>query len=156
MGSVIRSSSREEESWEGTGSSVMGGITGVDANAPADDATYQTGEGTSGVYNRRNDTINYEVSKEVRSRTVQPGSVERISVAVLMDESLPEEQTDAIKTTVAAALGLSEQRSDVIEVQRIPFDISYYEQELAQFKHSSSRTSTFASASSWACCLGWG
>jgi flagellar M-ring protein FliF len=133
VGSVIRSSSREEENWEGAGANA-GGIPGVEANAPVDDVTYQAGDGNSGTYNRRSDTVNYEVSKEIRSKTVQPGSVERITVAVLMDESLPEEQVAAVQSSVSAALGLNAQRGDVIEVQRIPFDISFYEQELAQFQ----------------------
>ncbi len=134
VGSVIRSSSREEESWSGQGAQAAAGVPGVDANAPVDDSTYQSEDGTAGAYNRRNDTVNYEVSKETRSKTIQPGGVERISVAVLMDESLPEEQIETVKSTVAAALGLNEERGDVIEVQRVPFTDTFYADEMARFE----------------------
>jgi flagellar M-ring protein FliF len=134
VGSVIRSSSREEENWSGAGANAAAGIPGVDPNAPIDDATYQTGEGTGGEYNRRSDTINYEVSKEIRSKVKQPGTVDRLTVAVLMDESLPVEQAESIQTLVEAAVGIDAERGDLVQVQRIPFNSSFYADEMARFE----------------------
>lgn len=134
VGSVIRSSSREEENWSGAGANAAVGIPGVEPNAPIDGSTYQTGEGAGGIYNRRSDTINYEVSKEIRSKTKQPGTVERITVAVLLNETLPEEQVDTVKALVEAATGANPQRGDLVQVQRIPFSDSFYAEELARFE----------------------
>lgn len=134
VGSVIRSSSREEESWTGAGADTAAGIPGVDPNAPVDDPTYQAGGGGGGDYSRRSDTINYEVSKEIRSRVKQPGTVDRLTVSVLVDESLPEEQLASIQASVEAAVGINAQRGDLVQVQRIPFNSSFYADEMARFE----------------------
>jgi flagellar M-ring protein FliF len=133
VGSVIRSSSREEETWNGVGAEAAG-IPGIEPNAPIDGATYQTTDGAGGNYNRRSDTINYEVSKEIRSKTKQPGAVERLTVAVLLSETLPEEQVDTVKALVEAAAGVNDERGDLVQVQRIPFNDNFYAEELARFE----------------------
>lgn len=123
VGSVVRSNQQTEESWTGVGADAAIGVPGVDINAPVDTPNYPTGDGTnSGEYNKRGSTTNYEVSKRVTNSTKQPGSVERMTVAVLMNEALPVEQVETIKALVAAAVGINPERGDLIQVDRIPFN----------------------------------
>jgi len=123
VGSVVRSNQQSEESWTGVGSDAAAGVPGVDSNAPVDTPNYPTGgNANNGDYNKRTSTTNYEVSKRVINSVKQPGSIQRITVAVLMDETLPAEQVDTVKALVAAAVGIDEKRGDLIQVDRIPFN----------------------------------
>jgi len=123
VGSVVRSNQQTEESWIGVGVDAAIGVPGVDINAPVDTPNYPAGDGAnSGEYNKRGSTTNYEVSKRVTNSTKQPGSVRRMTVAVLMNEALPVEQVETIRALVAAAVGINPERGDLIQVDRIPFN----------------------------------
>lgn len=124
VGSVVRSNQQSEENWTGAPAAGVGGVPGVDANAPVDTPTYPTvgDDANSGEYNRRTSTTNYEVSKRVTNSVKQPGSIERMTVAVLMNDALPAEQVEIVKNLVAAAVGINPERGDLIQVERIPFN----------------------------------
>lgn len=138
VGSVIRSSSREEERYTGAPQGAMG-VPGVDPNAPVDVPVYQVGAGGDGEYSRSRDTINYEVSREVRSLVKQPGSIERISVAVILDEGLPPEQVDRVQDLIEAAMGINPERGDQVRVQQIPFNDNFYAEEMARMQAAEQR-----------------
>ncbi len=133
VGSVVRSTQQKQESWKGAPASAAEGVPGVDANAPADLPNYQAGEAGSsaGEYSNQESVVNYEVSKEIKNVQRQPGRVERVSVAVLVDESLAEEEVDKIKALVKAAVGFNEERGDQVTVQRIAFNDTVLAQEAA-------------------------
>src|SRR5690606_14345938 len=62
---------------------------------------------------------------QVSSTTVRaPGSVERLSVSVVLDESVSAAQEASITSAVAAAVGLDQTRGDQLSVTRLPFDES--------------------------------
>ncbi len=63
---------------------------------------------------------------------VAPGSVRRLSVAVVVNGALTPEQQQLIQQAVAAAIGYDEQRKDVITVTGIPFDTAWAEEMQAQ------------------------
>lgn len=129
VGSVVRSNQQSEENWTSVAANAAIGVPGVDANAPVDTPTYPAGDGAnSGEYNKRTSTTNYEVSKRVTNSVKQPGAVKRMTVAVLVDESLPPEQAESVKTLVAAAVGIDLERGDLIQVERIPFSTAAQEQ----------------------------
>src|SRR5690606_4049331 len=69
----------------------------------------------------RNDELN-----EIRERiVVAPGTVRRLSVSVVInDDRLSQAQLDAVRATVAAAIGLDPDRSDQISVIGMAFDTS--------------------------------
>ena len=120
---MARSNQQTEANWTGVGPDAAIGVPGVDTNAPVDTPNYPTGDGTnSGEYNKRGSTTNYEVSKRVTNSVKQPGSVKRMTVAVLMNDQLPVEQVDAIEALVAAAVGINAERGDLVQVDRIPFN----------------------------------
>ena len=117
---VVRSETNRDETYEGTGIPA-GGVPGVDSNtAPP---TYPT-TGSSGPskYTRQETTKNYEVSKVVQAVVTAPGTLQRLSVAVLMDDVIPQAQADGIQTMLSAAAGVDTSRGDSIVVQRIPFE----------------------------------
>lgn len=77
----------------------------------------------------RNDTINYEVDRNIEHVQYQRGNVERLSVAVVVDyreaineqgdsvmESLSEEEIAQIQRLVRQAIGFSAARGDAVEV----------------------------------------
>jgi flagellar M-ring protein FliF len=78
----------------------------------------------SSDWHKRDATRNYEIS-EVKERTViAPGSVKRLSVAVVVNKALDEASRQAIEKTVAAAIGFDTVRRDTIAVTGIAFDTS--------------------------------
>ena len=61
------------------------------------------------------------MNKTVSNQTVAPGAINRQSVAVLVDSSVPAAQLNAIKQTVSSALGLVPTRGDTISVAQVKF-----------------------------------
>ncbi len=128
---AVVSQQKSEERF--SGSSLPSGVPG---NPPA-----QAGTGanaTAPERSRQSETTNYEVSKMVR-HTVQPkGSVRRISVAVLLDNKtiqtqtpdgklvttskpIPQQDLDAYKELVYAAVGFDKERGDIVTLENVPF-----------------------------------
>ena len=66
----------------------------------------------------------YNISKRIEETVTAPGKVERLSVAVLVDESVKAAKVPTIRQVVSAAAGLDEDGGDEITVQRIAFDTS--------------------------------
>jgi flagellar M-ring protein FliF len=118
---VPRSSVSVEETFNGNGLTV-GGVPGTGANGPdiaADDAA--TG---NSQYTRTETTVNNEISSTTSVTNRAPGQVERLSVSVVLDESVTAAQETAITSAVAAAVAFDQVRGDTLSVTRIPFDAS--------------------------------
>lgn len=119
---LLRSVQELEERFEGTGQ--PGAIPGTDANLAI--PTYPAGAaGQDASYERTEAIRNYELN-EIRERiVVAPGTVRRLSVSVVInDDRLSQAQLDAVRATVAAAIGLDPDRSDQISVIGMTFDTS--------------------------------
>ncbi|MBM9537436.1 flagellar basal-body MS-ring/collar protein FliF [Desulfobulbus alkaliphilus] len=126
---VIRS---EQVSEEKSGAELVGGIPGVQANL---DGNAAMGMGAMPPSSRSQRTTNYEISKIVSKTTLPVGTVNRLSVSVLVadrvtpvtndetETALPrtEEELKALENMVASALGLDRARGDSIEVTSMPF-----------------------------------
>ena len=117
QGGGIRSEQRVEERYEGEGSLMPGGVAGVEANVPGYVAT------TAGPssYERIDTITNYEFSRRQVQRTVPPGRVTGLSVAVWVDGSLTPAQQAAIEAAVASAVGADLNRGDTVTVQAFEF-----------------------------------
>lgn len=103
--------------------------TGAPAPAPATLPTSQSSDAQS------SETINYEISKTVRTQVMEGGKVERISVAVAIDhmrvpgadgapptyQPRPQEELDRIGALVKSAVGFNEQRGDVVTLENAAF-----------------------------------
>lgn len=126
---VIRS---EQLSEEKSGSEIVGGVPGVQSNLQGN--TNQTA-GATPPSSRTQKTTNYEISKVI-SKTVNPvGSVQKISVSVLVADKViaatdkepqkfeprTEAELIALENMIDSALGLDKARGDKIEVTSMPF-----------------------------------
>ena len=113
-----------------------------DADAPEDAAEFQLASADAGQVARGTQTTNYEISKSI-TRTVRPaGDIERLSVAVILDDQLVSE-TDAdgaqtfstaarapedvekLRSLVAAAVGLEPARGDLLTVESVAFEETF-------------------------------
>ncbi|UCD17470.1 MAG: flagellar M-ring protein FliF [Candidatus Zixiibacteriota bacterium] len=119
-------------------SSVIRSEEKTEQTASASDRQEEVAESTD--ENRVETTVtNYEINKTVEHIVDAVGTVERISVAVLLDwvhrereapsgtiemvyEPRPQEEIDRITSIVKNAVGFDSQRSDQIEVVNIAFD----------------------------------
>ncbi len=79
---IERSTQRETESSSDKASE--GGVVGIVANSP-DAAPPAAATGTDSNSSRTSETVNYELSKTVSRQILPTGTIERLSVAVLID-----------------------------------------------------------------------
>ncbi len=125
---IANSASREEYGADAAGNGATGetGILGPDGALTADDITVDDGTATpvaaSGYIKEEADT-QYAVDRVVEQRTIVPGTVDHVSVAIVVDEAtVPPEQIESIQALVEAAIGYDEARGDKVEVTAMPFD----------------------------------
>ena len=137
---VVRSENRSQEKVIEHGSQA--GVPGVRSNVP-NDLKPSGGSGPKEA-KRKNETLNYEVNRKV-SKIIEPtGTIQRLSVAVLVDGTYEAaeggegqaEDPNGDKTYVARseqeiqnlilivkkAVGFSEERGDQIEMINVPFE----------------------------------
>jgi flagellar M-ring protein FliF len=125
---VIRS---EQVNQEQNGSPVAGGIPGVQSNLQGT-MPQQAGENSSSKTSR---TTNYEISKTISRISNPVGTLQQLSVSILVadkivpaTENTPEtteprsaEELQSMQAMVSAALGLDPERGDQINVLSMPF-----------------------------------
>lgn len=142
---VPLSTSTVTETYTTTGAASTGAIPGAVSNVPGANADLPGGEAGQGAatgaaapattdYERTESTSNFEVPQTVTVSTQAPGDVERISVSLLLDDSVTEEQATALQGIVAGAVGLDLDRGDSIVMTRIPFDRAAVEEAAASFE----------------------
>ena len=140
---ILRSSQDSSETFKGTSPQQQGGPPGTTSNIPG----YVTGGAANQSASEKKDTIrNYEINETKEKIVVAPGSVKRVSVAVLVDASVSKAQQDSITKVVSSAAGINVARGDSISVEAIPFSteiadkIKREEQDLAQEQQRSQWT----------------
>lgn len=108
--------------------------TTVEQNLPEEDVTAENGERSSEENQRREETVNYEISS-TRIETSQEGyKVERLSIAVLVDKARlhqslggnPEQgeidrQLAEIEQLAASSAGVNAERGDLVKVSVVDF-----------------------------------
>jgi flagellar M-ring protein FliF len=142
QGSVIKSTSRDQEN--APNSRSVGGIVGPRSTAPpaagAAAGAAPAAETPAGPLPlKQNEVINYEVSKSLKHIVNPVGKVERVSVAVILDNQVttsttPEGKTET-KTTprtpeemkkykdlVSAAIAFNAERGDQLIVENVSFE----------------------------------
>lgn len=131
-GQVVRSTQTIEESEQDTDGDGEAAVT-VGNNLPDNDLP-QLGGGSSSSASRIEETVNYEISKVVRSHIRESGAVRRLSVAVLVNGTYaPDENEDLvyaprsedeilqIENLVKSAVGFDEERGDMVQVSNMQF-----------------------------------
>jgi flagellar M-ring protein FliF len=109
----------EKETLDNQGA-AGGGAAGTASNIPTYAGQAAAGGGQS-TYNRETENVDFGVNKEVQSTTVAPGTVNRLDVALMVDESVPAEQVAMLKNTVASMVGLDANRGDTISTTQVAF-----------------------------------
>jgi len=132
-GRVAISTEVEERTNSATNS--RSGTVTVASNLPAGDAANEDGNRSQSQDSETLERTNYEVSETTREVLRAPGSVRRVTVAVLVDgvetigedgapvwQPRPEEELAALRDLVASAVGYDESRGDVITLKSLPFE----------------------------------
>ncbi len=108
---------RSQESLDGNG--TAGGTAGTAGNVPVYQAAGANGGATR--YRQKADKTTYGVNKQVQSTIVAPGTVNRMSVALVVSSKVPPARLQQLQRTVSAAAGLVPARGDQISVAQMPF-----------------------------------
>jgi len=119
-GTPPTSSSTTTESYNGNGTPV-GGVLGPE-NMP--DAAANAGGGNS-TYDKESTVENNAVNKTVTTEEAAPGTINRLTVSVVMDDAAAGNLNQRqITDLVGNAVGLDTARGDDITVASMPFDTS--------------------------------
>lgn len=113
---ILRSVQDLREHFAGTGN-VPGGVPGVDTNVPG----YQQVNAGNSEYQKSDVTRNYEINESHENLTVAPGAVDKLTVSVVVNRTLNDNDKDAISRLVGNAIGYDPQR-DQISVEGMTFN----------------------------------
>lgn len=78
-----------------------------------------TSSGRNGTYTNRDETRQYEYSRNTTSLVKAPGKIKTLTVAAIINEELPSAAEDQVRQLLTAAAGISQERGDVVTVQRM-------------------------------------
>src|SRR3954463_16460926 len=109
---------KETERLRGAGGG-SGGAAGSASNLPSYAAN--AGGGGSSNYQRSSTQTDFGVDKVVQRTKVAPGQVNRLSVGLVVDKSVPAAQVAQLKNAVSAAAGIDPKRGDVLNVSQVAF-----------------------------------
>ena len=123
-----QTSNEVTDSATGTSSNVT-----VASNLPEGEAG---GNQSNSDREETSETVTYEISEIVRNTEILPGGITRMSVAVLLNDIIEQEEDGTITRTerseeeiasltelISSASGLNETRGDVVTVRSLPFDV---------------------------------
>lgn len=110
----------ETEQLEGQGGG-RGATAGTTANVPGYGQQGAGGGGGRSNYDNQASTRKMAVGKTVTRTEVAPGKVERLDVALMLDDSIPRGDVAGIRDAVASAAGLDTERGDTLAVTQLPF-----------------------------------
>ena len=125
---IIRSQQDISEAYAGE-SNVPGGPVGVEGNIPGYVAEERN---ANAEYSRKESTKNYEVNEENQKIVASPGSIRRLTVAVLVNDTITEPQQESLLRTVSSAAGINEDRGDMVSVEPLPFSTELKDRRAAE------------------------
>lgn len=127
---IIRSQQETSEAYTGT-SVNPGGPAGTQSNIPG----YVAANNNSNAsYEKKESTKNYEINEEKQKIIASPGSIKRLNIAVLVNDTLTQAQQDSIRRTVASAVGVNPDRGDTVSVEPLPFSTELADRQAAEEK----------------------
>ncbi len=116
------------------GSDASGVVT-VASNLPDGDAALSAPAPAQSKRNETSEATRYEISEVKTETMIMPGALRQVHVAVLINDAVavaddgavsslkrPEAELEALRKLVAAAVGFSETRGDVVTIESMPFD----------------------------------
>ncbi|MBM7555336.1 flagellar basal-body MS-ring/collar protein FliF [Halanaerobacter jeridensis] len=119
---IVRSRQTKEQSQEGT-TTTPEGVPGTTSNIPQ----YQENSQQQQESESEEQIVNYEINKKVEEFVKEQGNIERLSVSVMVNEDLGDEQQEQIRRAISTAVGYNQGRGDEISVIGMPFDQSVAE-----------------------------
>lgn len=129
-GQVARSTQTVEQEDDSAESDPDNSVS-VANNLPGANALDGTQQSTSNSSSRRiEETVNFEISRSVKTQVRETGTVKRLTVAVLVDGSVDAEGTYTARTPeelaqydalVKSAIGFDDSRGDVVEIANLKF-----------------------------------
>src|SRR3954447_2432794 len=101
------------------GGSTAGGAAGSSSNLPSYAASGAGGSNSN--YQRKSTQTDFGVDKTVQRTKVAAGQINRLSVGLVVDKSVPPAQVAQLKNAVSAAAGIDAKRGDVLNVSQVAF-----------------------------------
>src|SRR3954454_20727362 len=101
------------------GGSTSGGAAGSASNLPSYAGSASGGSNSN--YQRKSTQTDFGVDKTVQRTKVAAGQINRLSVGLVVDKSVPPAQVAQIKNAVSAAAGVDTTRGDVLNVSQVAF-----------------------------------
>lgn len=115
------SESTDTETYTGAGGANEAGVLGPDNIVVPNGVT---AGGADSAYNSESRTVNNAVGKVTERVVSAPGTVQRLSVSVVVDrDAVARTDMLALQDTVSAAVGLDAARGDVVSVTQMPFSV---------------------------------
>lgn len=114
-GTPIQKQTSNETLTSTGGGTVAPAATGVTNTGTA------SGPNSKSNYKNTSGTTAFGVDKTVERTVVAPGSVDRLSIALLLDSSVPKAEVASIKQSVASLAGIQPKRGDTLSVSTIKF-----------------------------------
>ncbi|MEA3402278.1 MAG: flagellar basal-body MS-ring/collar protein FliF [Armatimonadota bacterium] len=111
------------EQYEGEAGAEVGGPAGLTARGS------RTASGEGGSYEHTHESREYDYSRTQEQLTRPPGRVRRLTVAVVIDESLDSAASAQVQQLVEAAAGVDTDRGDVVTVETMAIDAVKVAQE---------------------------
>lgn len=116
QGALRREEITEEQYSGGAGTGEVGGPAGLTG------AVGPTPTGERGSYEHRQQTREYEHARTQEHTTSPPGRLQRLTVAVVIDESLGSPVAGQVRQLITAAAGIDPERGDVVTVEAMQID----------------------------------
>jgi flagellar M-ring protein FliF len=114
------STQEEVEEYSG-GTKPQGGIVGTESNTPQTFQGEQPENGEKNNYKLTKKTTNYTNSEEDKSIIHAGGSIERMTVAVVLNKVLTAKETEEIRELVSNAAGIDDARGDSVDIKGFQF-----------------------------------
>jgi flagellar M-ring protein FliF len=116
---VPLTSEKDNETLKGGGASGGGGAAGAASNTVPSYAG--AGGGGNSNYKHQRGQTQWGVNKKVTHRQVAPGAVNKMSVAVIVDKSVPPAEVAAVRSAVQNAAGITPARGDKLSISQVAF-----------------------------------
>lgn len=124
----------DSETYQGAGAPPVGGAAGSASNLGP--TTYAAGgSGSSGNYKQSKTVTNYQNNTIHKVTQTAPGGVNKLSVAALIDTSVPAADVPKIQSIIATAIGAAPgDAARLVTVQQMTFDTSLQKAQEAQVR----------------------
>lgn len=113
---------------------VEEGFRGTNTNTPLQIAAPGADRAGDSDYNKVDETRNFEISKRIERFKRAPGKISKVTVAVILDREITNEQRSQLLDALTNAAGVDAERGDVITLSSFVFDRSSKENYEKEFE----------------------